>query len=1200
MSDKNEKFFSESKIKDEPKKKLSLKLGDGVVTTDKIHDGAVTEDKLASQSVTADKLNDNVISIMSSIEAGGVPLEQKYGNHENLGISQKFLTKEIGEEYDSSEDTVKGHIKAIEDSIGTGEEGSGTIKDRISSLETAVEAEDGSVNSRINAMHDKLNDGLQDEIDRATNIEGGLRNDVSDINDTLTQDLGFAPAGVNKSAHERITDLVEEGIRTVSLGQAALDETPVQGHNTTVVTSDGLFNRFADITKELEPILNDGENSVIANDKRTLNSFIINTTSSTITEVQTENNKIVLYNRPFNKGTIIHFEGSYTNNAAVVCFAFSRNNIYAYNDSAIADVPVDVVYYNSAASHNTDVVVPYDNAYCIFAYYYNSSGNKLSTTSRVIYPAGALKESIANLNKNMYQIVLNGTGNTMTGSIVRSVTFGHTYRLHLKDPNISMAGISYSTSGYNKLLVNEKVNGNTDRHPNQPLVKVTMDKALEEYYDFTIPELSTEEENDGYTAQTFYITINMRAAFGAAQTFIIEDITETTKLKKDVDEIGLKEGITVFPDLAIGDEEGNDIVWFEDGHVKTKNFDSSTVDSNLRESIDGILPTISVKYSTASDGVLSSAGGQGLTFGTSITVPSSDASSQYVRFFKDRLSKGSVITISRNPGSHSLTFRFAYSTSDPNDYLSENENSLVGFELSGVKSKSWSSSDYTSVYTMPEDGWLFTRFYNVEWASGSSWNCTVQYSDTVGRLQEKVDSVGISQESAILPDLAFGDANGNDVVWFENGHIRTKNFDSSKGGNVFKPYQRVTYFTVNVDCTLPIDDNFAATAANVYKSERIYTDNAFLYLPSSYKAQGTPTRLVMFGKQGGSLVTSNSTPLFDTNYLNISHFLLHLGYALLIVDGTPDEWALDMTGRRYRKRSGKVVPALDGYQNGAYPCIQSARRAYDYVVENYNIDKTGVFGWGYSQGGWMIMNIAELSGIPFLAVCLKSPLVSLEGMWNGTQGWTEVDSGGNTISSHPYRSKYLMTKVYGIADILAQENGWTAEEADNKLVDNVDGILSGLSYDTYKERWAGYDPLLRYADSVISGNGSDANIDITAKRPNKFPIKIWIAQNDGNVGHNSQCRLIKAMKNAGCVADIHQYTSGGHGLGPDTFRDTEGNTFNYCLGTFDDNGTNYWLYPPTYEMAMWFHQHGGLPLDFVPISEGGEGGDDSSSDEDDD
>lgn len=47
MSDRNEKFFSESKIKDEPKKKLSLKLGDGVVTTDKIHDGAVNEGKLS-------------------------------------------------------------------------------------------------------------------------------------------------------------------------------------------------------------------------------------------------------------------------------------------------------------------------------------------------------------------------------------------------------------------------------------------------------------------------------------------------------------------------------------------------------------------------------------------------------------------------------------------------------------------------------------------------------------------------------------------------------------------------------------------------------------------------------------------------------------------------------------------------------------------------------------------------------------------------------------------------------------------------------------------------------------------------------------------------------------------------------------------------------------------------------------------------
>ena len=1200
MSNIKEKYISESLLKDKPKKKLSLMLGDGVVTTQKIHDGAVTEDKLASQSVTADKLNDDVISIMSSIEEGGIPLQQNFGNHENLGISQKFLTEQVGEEYNSSEDTVKGHIKAIEDSIGTGEEGSGTIKDRISSLETAVEAEDGSVNSRINAVHEELNDGLQDEIDRATNIEGGLRNDVIDINNTLTQDLGIAPSGVDKSAHERITDLVEEGIRTVELGQAALDETPVQGHDTTVVTSDGLFKRFADITKELEFSTEPERQQLSIESSYAVD---IDVTNSVITEASSsaQSSRVAQIKERLNKGDIIHFEAQVQNSSQmrIVC-AFSRTNLLE-DGATVSGSPVDIIYNVTSTNYTFDleIAVPYDGAYFLLRYLNNTSTNGIRFVSGsvhyTLYHVGSLKGHIQNLNENMYQFDINGADDTLAYTYIKSIKPEHTYKLTVKDVNISMAGVTVSNS-YTKIAVQYTLDEGTTFGTDY-LVKTMIGAALEESYIFTIPALTGED------ISALSIRVAMRASRNAKQTFVLEDVTETVKLKEAVDEIGLKEGVAVFPDLAFGDEEGNDIVWFEDGHVKTKNFDSSTVDSNLRESIDGILPTVDVKYATVSSGgALNNAGGQGLSFGDDgvIVVPSSDASSQYVRFFKDKISKGSVITISRNPGSHSLTFRFAYSSSDPSEYLAEHDNSIVGLELSGVESKGWSSSDYTSEYIMPEDGWLFTRIYNVDWASGSSWNCTVQYSDTVGRLQEQVDSVGISQEPAVLPDLAFGDANGNDIVWFEDGHIKTKNFDSSKGGNVFMPYQRVTYFTIDVDCALPIDDNFAATAANVHKSEKIYSDNAFLYLPSSYKAQGAPTRLVMFGKQGGSLVTNSSTPLFDANYLNIAHFLLHLGYALLIVDGTPDGWARDMTGGtdgvggRYRMKGSTVTRALDGYQNGAYPCVQSARSAYDYVVENYNIDRTGVFGWGYSQGGWMIMNIAELSGIPFLAVCLKSPVVTLKGHWNSTSEWKEVDSNGNTIDAHrPYKFRYMMTKVYGIADKLGI--------SDSDAVANTNNCIGSLSYDDWKDAWAGYDPFIRYATNVSDVDSSQIDLNnVTMHRPNKFPVKIWIAQNDGIVGYKAQSCLIQAMKNAGCVADIHLYTSGNHALGPSTFRDTNSDTYNYCLGTFDDNGTNYWLYPPTYEMAMWFHQYGGLPLDFVPISEGGEGGDDSSSDEDDD
>lgn len=400
------------------------------------------------------------------------------------------------------------------------------------------------------------------------------------------------------------------------------------------------------------------------------------------------------------------------------------------------------------------------------------------------------------------------------------------------------------------------------------------------------------------------------------------------------------------------------------------------------------------------------------------------------------------------------------------------------------------------------------------------------------------NALQVSSEPCVS-DLAFSDENGCDIVRFEGGHVKTKNFDSS---NVLKKkgYQRLIRFSTQIDTNQPQDTSFSPVAFTTAQTPNTDTDNAVLYLPTTYTKDGEPTRLVIVGRQGGGTFTNVDDFLFSTNYLNIVPYLLYLGYAVMAVDGMPDTW-------------GASLNLVEGYCNGTYVAVRSAREAYNYIIANYNIYDDGVFGIGYSQGGWAILNIADNSGIPFLAVCLKSPEISMR-----FQAWDSNASivvGGETLSK---RNRYQLCRVYNIAS------------------PTTDAELLAVDYNA--DKIAGFDPYTHgatdiYMDFVsppIYKLPNDTSLDdITMKRPTKYAVKAWCAANDTTLSADVTRVFIKAIKNANCVSDLRYYATGSHALAPSNFS---------TLGTFVENGVTYNIYEPTLEMALWFYQFGGLKL----------------------
>ena len=83
--DNTKKYIGESPIKENPQKKLKIKLTDGAVTTDKI----------ADKSITVNKLGEDVTAVIQDIDHYGVMVAQEFGDNANISISQRKLTEEV-------------------------------------------------------------------------------------------------------------------------------------------------------------------------------------------------------------------------------------------------------------------------------------------------------------------------------------------------------------------------------------------------------------------------------------------------------------------------------------------------------------------------------------------------------------------------------------------------------------------------------------------------------------------------------------------------------------------------------------------------------------------------------------------------------------------------------------------------------------------------------------------------------------------------------------------------------------------------------------------------------------------------------------------------------------------------------------------------------------------------------------------------
>ena len=281
-------------------------------------------------------------------------------------------------------------------------------------------------------------------------------------------------------------------------------------------------------------------------------------------------------------------------------------------------------------------------------------------------------------------------------------------------------------------------------------------------------------------------------------------------------------------------------------------------------------------------------------------------------------------------------------------------------------------------------------------------------------------------------------------------------------------------FTVEVNCApmyIP-EDNLGPEFAD---GTDLYTDYGVLIFPKSYTDKGKKTRLVISAHGGGGTVSADSS---QAEYQSISQYLVANGYAVMDVNGLPEQYALDHGNLRLQDSVG------------SYIAIQSHIKAYNYAMDNFNFYPE-VFLVGISEGGITTTNIVLHSHIPVLAQAGWSPVLdTYSQIWMDPWPWCSVNGPGAVLAT-----------VYGFDPIettsTKDREKWTYDE----------------------KKIMGYNPM---KCNVITGE------DGLEYRYYRCPVKFWHCMDDETVRYEPTQAFIKSIQNAGGTAYLKLYETGGH------------------------------------------------------------------------
>lgn len=321
------------------------------------------------------------------------------------------------------------------------------------------------------------------------------------------------------------------------------------------------------------------------------------------------------------------------------------------------------------------------------------------------------------------------------------------------------------------------------------------------------------------------------------------------------------------------------------------------------------------------------------------------------------------------------------------------------------------------------------------------------------------------------------------------------------------PYTAITRFSYLVNCANPATTDNTLNASK--DSEANYTDWAVLMLPTTYDPSGDPVRLVIGCHGGGGTVTASTS---QTENYDIYKYLVANGYAVMDVSGLPNDYAVAHSIDKYRVMGSPIA-------------VQSYVKAYNYIIDNFNIATDGVMLTGGSNGGLTSNAIYAHGNIPIRAMAGMSALISMENAWAITSG---AASGGLFTS---YQNRANIITIYGMTPVTTQEQ------------------LNVATLEADKVK--GFDPINYNVVRDYAGNYC---------KTHSVPYKLWQPVDDPIIEIAKARDFVARIKNAGGYAILREMVSGGHA--PESA--------GTVIGTFTFNAATLNIYPAMHELKLWF------------------------------
>lgn len=261
----------------------------------------------------------------------------------------------------------------------------------------------------------------------------------------------------------------------------------------------------------------------------------------------------------------------------------------------------------------------------------------------------------------------------------------------------------------------------------------------------------------------------------------------------------------------------------------------------------------------------------------------------------------------------------------------------------------------TKTFTSPEDAY-YLRFYCVS-NYGTTYNNDLQVAFNSDSEKQTYHAHNI-QTVSTLSDLRLIPNGRNNIYAVASSDEITIDYFTSPSSGGKKPYES-GFIVFTVPSRLTKSNNSVAADAVSEQADDSVDVNCILKLPTTYTPNGKPTKLIMICHGAGQSAESWSE---NANYQALTTAFVNAGYAVFDCNG-------------YRENA--LGYSFWGDSRG----VDVWRKAYQYVVDNYNVENT--FGlYGFSMGGLTALNLM-FSGFPGIkCVALGSPVVSLEACYD--------------------------------------------------------------------------------------------------------------------------------------------------------------------------------------------------------------------------